>query len=232
MGNRERIIEAAWELFNDLGTHNVSTNHIAAHLSISPGNLYYHFRNREEIVRALFQPVADTVHTALAYPTEREIRASDLANSYLRAMEGVWNYRFFFRDIDELLSRDPDLAVSFDELRDWTINHYSGLFERLIGQKQMRRPEPPEDLKRIATNCFILWTSWIRFLSSSAEKIELTPAHIAEGALHSFLTFAPYVEDAFVEQVRAVFDSNTADAARSGKFPGTKKLRAKSGAKR
>jgi AcrR family transcriptional regulator len=33
----------------------VTTNHVAAHLKISPGNLYYHFRNKEEILREAFE---------------------------------------------------------------------------------------------------------------------------------------------------------------------------------
>ena len=55
MPNRERILDAALALFNDSGTARISTNHIAAAAGISPGNLYYHFQNKEEIIRALFE---------------------------------------------------------------------------------------------------------------------------------------------------------------------------------
>lgn len=55
MNTRERIIEMAIRLFNELGTGAVSTNHIAEALSMSPGNLYYHFRNKEEIIRAILE---------------------------------------------------------------------------------------------------------------------------------------------------------------------------------
>lgn len=53
MKTRDRIIHSATELFNDQGERNITTNHIAAHLGISPGNLYYHFRNKEDIIHSI-----------------------------------------------------------------------------------------------------------------------------------------------------------------------------------
>ena len=50
-----RIIENSLILFNEQGERNISTNHIAAHLGISPGNLYYHFKNKDEIIVQLFK---------------------------------------------------------------------------------------------------------------------------------------------------------------------------------
>ncbi|HGY0963944.1 TPA: TetR/AcrR family transcriptional regulator, partial [Vibrio cholerae] len=54
MKTKDRIVHAALELFNQQGERNITTNHIAAHIEISPGNLYYHFRNKQEIVRDIF----------------------------------------------------------------------------------------------------------------------------------------------------------------------------------
>ena len=54
MKTRDKIVFAALNLFNEHGERNITTNHIAAHIDISPGNLYYHFRNKQEIVREIF----------------------------------------------------------------------------------------------------------------------------------------------------------------------------------
>ena len=49
----ERILEVTLDLFNRFGEPNVSTTLISAELGISPGNLYYHFRNKDQIVERL-----------------------------------------------------------------------------------------------------------------------------------------------------------------------------------
>src|SRR5438045_3141230 len=63
-GNRQRILEASVELFNTSGTIATTTNHIAKHLKISPGNLYFHFRNREAIIRELFGQLTEAIYQA------------------------------------------------------------------------------------------------------------------------------------------------------------------------
>ena len=213
MGNRERIIEASLELFNERGASSVTTNHIAAHLSISPGNLYYHFANKEEIIRALFPQVSEAVYAAIPLPPEGKITAADVGRYHLAGIDSLWRFRFVLRDLNELLARDPILAEAFLEMQLWVRGQFESLFERLIQQGQMRRPDPPEDLSRIATNSFILWSSWIRFLTTSRAKLEIDPVDVADGALQGFLAFAAYLEPGFAEEVRAVFDE------RAGKRP-------------
>ena len=50
----ERILEVTLELFNRFGEPNVSTTLISAELSISPGNLYYHYPAKDELINSLF----------------------------------------------------------------------------------------------------------------------------------------------------------------------------------
>ena len=209
IGNRERILAASLELFNEQGTHAVSTNHIAAHLSISPGNLYYHFANREEIIRAIFPQAAEGARNALPVAPGRPVSAADVGAYLLAGIETLWRFRFFYRDVDELLARDPLLAAWFRDLQDWLSGQFEILFERLIEQGDMRRPDSPGDLRRVAVNSFILWTNWLRYVTVSRATLDLRYADIVEGALHGFLAFAPYLKRSFAQQIRQTFEEQS-----------------------
>ena len=106
--NRERILDASVELFNHSGTVAVTTNHIAKHLKISPGNLYFHFRDKEEIVRELFHRLNAAIYAA--WDAKSGLPPDQfLANSF----EVFWTYRFFHREMYHLRRQDPLLAKAW-----------------------------------------------------------------------------------------------------------------------
>ncbi|HEX6591844.1 MAG TPA: TetR/AcrR family transcriptional regulator, partial [Moraxellaceae bacterium] len=74
---RDRILQKSLDLFNEQGERKVSTNHIATALGISPGNLYYHFRNKDEIIFELFQHYETSTRSLLMAPEERPLTYAD-----------------------------------------------------------------------------------------------------------------------------------------------------------
>lgn len=76
----DRIIQESLKLFNEQGERSITTNHIAAHLGISPGNLYYHFRNKEEIVYQIFLMYREFINQRLSVPEDRKMTVDDLVN--------------------------------------------------------------------------------------------------------------------------------------------------------
>ena len=74
---KERILQTSLALFNEKGERAVTTNHIASELGISPGNLYYHYRNKQEIIRALFDQYRQETVDVLNMPEGRDLTSSD-----------------------------------------------------------------------------------------------------------------------------------------------------------
>ncbi len=113
MSNRDRILEFALGLMNEEGAEAANTTRIAAALGISPGNLYYHFRNREEIVRVLFEALETEFRAVLVEDVGPPITPVRFAGFYLRSFDLAWRYRFFFGGLLGLLRRDDDLAARY-----------------------------------------------------------------------------------------------------------------------
>ena len=108
----ERILEVTLELFNRFGEPNVSTTAISAELRISPGNLYYHYPAKDELINSLF----DRYERAL----DELLRAADGVRNVEDAwlffhmlFELIWNYRFLYRDLNDLLSKNRRLETHF-----------------------------------------------------------------------------------------------------------------------
>ena len=115
MKTRDKIIDTAIQLFNEQGTKAISTNHIAATTCISPGNLYYHFRNKEDIIRAIFEQMdaygVEQYQIILDKYPQGTIEA--LKATFVMIQEFNWRYRFFKRELTGLIMNDPLLKERF-----------------------------------------------------------------------------------------------------------------------
>jgi AcrR family transcriptional regulator len=106
----ERILDHSLVLFNRYGEPNVSTNALSADLNISPGNLYYHYPAKEALVNALVSRYEAALTEALtaAGPADDAEGAWNLVPGLLRL---AWDYRFIFRDLNDLLTRNRQLET-------------------------------------------------------------------------------------------------------------------------
>ncbi len=113
---RERILETSLALFNRDGAPHVTTANIADEMNISPGNLYYHFANKDEIVIELYAAYESRIAPLFADPRGRHPGVEDLWLWLHLLFEQMWDYRFLYRDLDELTSRNRALGARFGAL--------------------------------------------------------------------------------------------------------------------
>src|SRR4051812_21203846 len=111
----ERILEVTLDLFNRFGEPNVSTTLIAAELGISPGNLYYHYPAKDALINSLFDHYENALGVLL--PAAGDVRdVEDAWFSLHTLFELIWQYRFLYRDLNDLLSKNRRLETQFQKV--------------------------------------------------------------------------------------------------------------------
>lgn len=182
MKTRDRILEASLQLFNEQGERLVTTNHIAQHMGMSPGNLYYHFRNKQQIIAELFGHYEAQVDGYLRVPEGRKLYVADKAVYLESIFRGLWEYRFLHRDLEHLLNSDEELAGRYRLFSRRCVASgqtiYQGLVEAGILCPQRTDPQA------LAINSWLLMTGWVGFLCASVlddQQPELTPELLRRG---------------------------------------------------
>jgi AcrR family transcriptional regulator len=114
---KAQMLDVALALFNEQGSGEVTTNQIAQAAGRSPGNLYYHFSDKEEIVRLLLQRLIERWWHIYALPNDRDPDLADLERMLAGNFEALWHYRFIYRDLPTLLRRDREFRDMYHAAR-------------------------------------------------------------------------------------------------------------------
>ena len=192
---RERILETALALFNSTGEPNVTTADIADEMNISPGNLYYHFRNKDDIIGELYVAYEQTVLPLLGVPDNRPPEVEDLWFLLHLLFERMREYRFLYRDLDEITSRNRKLALRFSELIRRGERTVIELCRSLVRNGQMVAGE--REIGALAANVTLVstyWMSWQRIIGMhGTTKSGSRDANLDHAAYHVLALIAPYL---------------------------------------
>ncbi|MEW6402278.1 MAG: TetR/AcrR family transcriptional regulator [Chloroflexota bacterium] len=172
MSTRERILDTALALFNDQGTPAVSTNHIAETAGISPGNLYYHFRNKEEIIRQLFERLFAATDVGFDLPAGETPTMDDL-QAYVRTIYRIlWEYRFAYRELVALLRNDTELKTRFLSVRQRGFEGFHQLFDAFVSVGILRAIESPQTIENLAEITWMITEFWLNSLELSGKTVD------------------------------------------------------------
>lgn len=166
MKTRDRILQTSLQLFNEHGEPRITTNHIADELDISPGNLYYHFRSKDEIIELLFQQFERRMDAALQTPARRVPDMEDMWLYLHLVFENIWEYRFIYRDLDNILSRNKKLRTHFRRILERKISTAAAICKGLVEAGVMNATS--EDIAALTRNIAVVATYWLNFQSVRA----------------------------------------------------------------
>jgi AcrR family transcriptional regulator len=189
---RQRILDCALAMFNAQGEPNVTTNHIADELEISPGNLYYHFRNKDDIIEQLFGRYEERIGAAMAVPEGRLPNLEDIWLQLHLVFECIWDYRFLYRDLVDILSRNRRLRVRFARILKRATDNASSVI-RGLGRAGIVRASAAE-MDALATNILVLATFWLNFGAARGDQDEAKS--IRQGIVQVMMLISPFLRDA------------------------------------
>ena len=170
--NRDRILDVALELFNAAGTAPISTNHIAAAAVISPGNLYYHFRNKEQIVQAIFEQLFDRYQQVFTLPPDRPPTLADLRHLVRANFDVLWEYRFAYRELALLLRRDEVLRQRWLEVRRHGYSGFRELVTAFVSAGVVAAPADAGAVDRLADLCWLISEFWLPNLEVNGQPVD------------------------------------------------------------
>lgn len=172
---RDRIVDAAIELFNENGAASVTTNHVAEHAGISPGNLYYHFANKEEIVREAFERVNDAASAIWKAGPPAQVDAAAFHAMLVGNLELFARYAFLARELPALLRADPLLRARYTEIAKGRTRELESMLKPFIAAGLLRDLDDPEDLRALVETAWVL----ALFCVPYSETLDETPARTA-----------------------------------------------------
>lgn len=193
---RERILELSLRLFNDFGEPNVNTTLIAEEMNISPGNLYYHFKNKDDIINCIFLQFEREADRLLTVPRQDQRANVEDAWLFLHLMfELVWKYRFFYRDLNNLLINNRMFEMRFKTLLGEKVKMARWLVEGLAQSGELNASRAEREA--LATNMVVLSTYWLSYEyvlnPRKFSEPDVIGAALARGCQHVMGLTAPYL---------------------------------------
>ena len=187
---QERIKAKAISLFNEFGTGNISIGRIASEVGISRGNLQYHYADKQELIRAIYQDIAREVLSNWE-GDDRQPTVRHMAEMFVRQFDYVWRYRFIYREMVGLIRADAELALRVRANRDRRIEAVIKFFKALVKNRVLKKTRGDESLRYLVMMTWIFCDNWLNFIEIQGN--EINSEILQEGYDHIIEILYPYL---------------------------------------
>lgn len=192
---RERVLDTSLRLFNEQGVQHVTTNHIAEEAGISPGNLYYHFRHKEDIVVALYRRYEVRAASVMNVPDASQVSIDDLWLLVHMAFEAIQEYSFLFRDLSDLNAEYAALRQRFVANLEHSIARTEAYLMQLATDGQL--DATAMEVKALALNMVLVSTYWLALQGVRNDKAHAganSDTQLPRGVFQVLSLVIPYLE--------------------------------------
>lgn len=193
MKTKDRIIVTALQLFNDEGEPNVTTNHIADEMDISPGNLYYHYRSKDDIIWQIFQNYEKKIRHVL---TQKDVNYSSLEDMWFylhMVFEVIAEYRFLYRNLIQLMNRIDFLKRHFRRILAMKSQTALAIMNILSEEGILNADQ--ETIASLADQIALTATFWLNYSIAIYDDDFDEEKKLSHGIFHIMRMVAPFLTE-------------------------------------
>lgn len=172
--NYVRILDQSTKMFNEKGVVGVTVQSIGKALSISPGNITYHFKKKTDIIHAIIDrletELLDLLDTGVHLNTKVEPQQHyKLVESIGRVL---WRYRFVFNNVLYLQTLDKRIGKRFKEFQVHVIETMVELVHQSVNNRWIKPSRAPKSYQMLSENMWYIWLSSVRLSQLESKQLK------------------------------------------------------------
>lgn len=203
MQTKAKIIKTAIKLFNEHGAANISANGIAKEIGMSAGNLYYHFKSKEKIIRTIWEQMATDLDQIWSVP---EIHHSEqaIAKLFHDLTSSFYDYRFFYLELPILLNNDDGLRKDYVERSNRIIKLLHVITNSWTAAGILKKLKNAEEKEMLIRNMWLVNQLWMHYWYTIQAKV--TDRNLKEAMIQILLFYKPYLKPQSADRIRSYID--------------------------
>ena len=182
MKTRDKILVTSLLLFNEEGEPNVTTVDISNEMDISPGNLYYHFKGKEAIIEELFTSFERELSDILNAPLNKALSVEDSWFYLYVVFEEIYNFRFFYQNLTNLLYRYDTINRKFKRLMELKSRTVHALLNEVIKHGILKIDD--DELQQLRDSITLTLTYWLTYSDLRGQQL-IPPVSIHQGVFQN-----------------------------------------------
>lgn len=187
---KNNVLQKAIELYNESGTASVSMSALAESLGMSAGNLQYHYKGKEDVIRDIYEVMFNdwqTIYTGM----DETFNVETLRAIMKKNFDLTWKYRFFYREYAALLRNDPKLGKRFREVQEQRLAEQESLINLLTGKSVRGSAADPKEIRNVVLIGWVLGNTWLSYAESAGRKMDKSA--LDEAVEMMILHYKPYL---------------------------------------
>ncbi len=193
MKTKDRIITTALKLFNEEGEANVTTNHIADEMDISPGNLYYHYRSKDDIIWQIFLNYEKKIRSVLEQKDLNYASMEDMWNYLHAVFDVISEYRFLYRNLIQLMNRIDFLKRHFRHILALKSQTALSIMSRLADDGLLNADR--QTIASLADQIALTATFWLNYSIAIYDDDFDEEKKLSHGIFHVIRMVAPFLTE-------------------------------------